>query len=178
MSAAVNDRSVVVWDPLLRVLHWTLAGSVAVAFLSAEEVMTLHIWAGLSALGVVATRIVWGLLGPRTARFGDFIPTPAEVVRHLRDLLRRRAERHGGHNPAAGAMAVALLLTVLATVLTGLLTWAGALGGEAGEEVHEALSNLLLVLIGLHVAGALLGSLAERQNLVRSMITGRKRVDD
>jgi len=166
-----------VWDPLLRVLHWSLAASIAVAFVSGEEAMTVHLWAGLAALGVVATRVIWGLIGPRTARFGEFVPTPTEVVQHVRDLLAGRVERHAGHSPLASVMVVAILLAVLAAVASGLLTIAGVGGGEAFEELHEVLANGLVALVGLHVAGVVFSSVAERQNLARAMLTGRKRVD-
>lgn len=169
--------TVKVWDPLVRFLHWGLAASVLVAYASGEEAMTLHYWAGLAALGMVATRIVWGLVGPRHARFADFVPTPGELVRYLGDLLAGRARHYSGHNPLGSVMILALLLTVLATVASGLASWTGLLGHEAGEELHELLANGILVLVALHVGGVLLASLLEKQNLVRAMVTGRKRIE-
>ncbi len=177
MARRTLTGSVVVWDPLLRILHWALAASIAVAFASAEASMAVHLWAGLGALGIVATRVVWGLIGPCHARFGDFIPTPWEAARYLADRLHGRGDEPAGHNPLGGLMVVALLLTVLATVATGLLGWGGALSGEVGEELHEGVAWVLAVLIGLHVGGVILSSLLERQNLIIAMITGRKRVD-
>ncbi|MEQ8967791.1 MAG: cytochrome b/b6 domain-containing protein [Azospirillaceae bacterium] len=175
-SAPTPDgRLARVWDPLLRVLHWGLAGSIAVAYVSGEDAMTVHLWAGLAALGVVATRVVWGLIGPRTARFGAFVPTPMEVVGHVRDMLSGRVERHAGHSPVASVMVIALMLTVLAAIASGLLTLGG---GEAFEELHEVLANAVVALVGLHVAGVIVSSIAERQNLARAMVTGHKKVDD
>jgi cytochrome b len=174
MSAQAHD-SVQVWDPLLRVLHWGLAASVLVAYASGEESILVHYWSGLAALGIVATRVAWGLLGPRHARFVNFLPTPAEVAGYLRDLLRGKARRYEGHNPLGSAMIVALLLTVLATVASGLASWSGLLGHELGEELHEVLANGILVLVALHLGGVILSSVLERQNLVRAMITGRKK---
>jgi cytochrome b len=171
-----NEHSVKVWDPLLRLLHWTLAGSIAVTFLTGEEALNMHIWAGLAALGVVATRIVWGLVGPRHARFGDFIPTPGEVVRHLRQMFGGQPAHYAGHNPAAGAMVIVLLLMVLGVVASGLLGLTGTGGGEFAEELHEGLAWALLLLIGLHVGGVIVSSLVEHQNLALGMLTGRKRV--
>ncbi len=175
MTATQQVReSVKVWDPLLRVLHWSLAGSVLVAFVTGDEAMAVHVWAGLVALGVVLTRVAWGVAGPRHARFADFVPTPGEALGHFRRLLRGAAVRHEGHNPAAGAMVIALLLMVLGVVASGLVAFDGN-GAEWGEELHEVLAWVLLGLIGLHVAGVVLSSLLEGQNLPLAMFTGRKK---
>jgi cytochrome b len=173
-SALTSTKLVKVWDPLLRVLHWVLAGSIALALVTGDEAMTVHLWAGLAALGVVVTRILWGLVGPRHARFGDFVPTPAEALRHLHQLVRGEPGHHAGHNPAAGAMVIALWLMVLAVVASGLATLGGS-GGELLEELHEGLAWTLLGLIGLHIGGVVVSSLVEGQNLARAMFTGRKK---
>jgi cytochrome b len=168
------NESTKVWDILVRTGHWTLAAGVIVALLTGDEAMTVHLWAGLAALGSVVVRIAWGLVGPRHARFGDFVPTPAEALRHLRDLARGRPGHYEGHNPAAGAMVVVIWLMVLAVGAAGL-AMLGGIGGEWLEEVHEVLAWTLLGLVGLHVAGVVVSSLAEHQNLVLAMLTGRKK---
>src|SRR5690606_37867046 len=119
--------------------------------------------------------------------------SPAAVLRHLADELRHRAARYLGHNPAGGAMIVALLVCLAVTAGSGLVLYAveegagplapllaGAIGHEAEEvweAVHELGANLTLLLVVLHVLGVLLSSLAHRENLVWSMITGRKRAE-
>lgn len=162
-----------VWDPLVRLFHWSLAGSVALAWLTAEEILSLHEVAGYAILGLLLVRSVWGLAGPPHARFSAFVTGPAAVARYLRDLARGRPARHLGHNPAGAAMIVALLSTLAGTVLTGVLMARGA--GEALEELHEGLATAVLVLVGLHVAGVLASSLLHGENLVAAMVTGRKR---
>lgn len=175
-SRAAGPREVAVWDPLVRVFHWSLVLSFAVAWLSAEEVRWLHVWAGYAAGGLIAFRLLWGLVGPRHARFARFVRRPAAVRRYLGDLLRGRETRHLGHNPAGGAMILALLASMAGLCLTGWLGTTDAFWGvDWVEGLHEALANLLLVLVGLHLGGVLLASLRHRENLVRAMVTGRKR---
>jgi cytochrome b len=169
-----DANAVKVWDPLVRLLHWGLATSITVAFLTGDEVMAVHLWAGLAAIAVIVTRLLWGFVGSRHARFSDFIPTPGEALAHLRGLLRADGGRHLGHNPAAGAMVIALWLGTLVVAATGLAGYAGP-GGELFEALHEGLAWGLLALIALHLVGVLVSSLAERQNLALSMLTGRKR---
>lgn len=188
-EAMERSATVRVWDPLVRVLHWALALAFTIAFLSGDELLGVHTLAGYAALAIVLVRLPWGLIGTRHARFTDFVRPPREALRYLRDLLRGRAARHLGHNPAGGLMIVALLVAIPLMALTGMATLAveegaGPLAGllatsphwlaEALEETHEVLANLLLVLVLLHIGGVLVESLLHRENLVRAMFTGNK----
>jgi cytochrome b len=161
-----------------------------VAFVTEDDLMPVHAWAGYIIGVLLLLRVVWGLFGPRHARFTDFVYRPAKVLAYLRDLLRFQARRYIGHSPAGGAMVIALLLGLVAVVLSGVLLYgvhdgAGPLAqlhGLAGrtlrrllEEAHELLANLVMALVIAHVAGVLLASFVHRENLVRAMITGRKR---
>jgi cytochrome b len=186
-----SDNGVVVWDPLVRVFHWSLVTSFVVAYLSGEgEVLGLHAWSGYLIGGLILFRLLWGMVGPRYARFADFVCTPATILAYGRDLLRGKARRYLGHNPLGGAMVIALLLMLALATVTGVALYgaaeasgpfAGLMHGtsdwisEALKEVHEFFSNITLVLVALHIGGVLVSSLLHRENLVRAMITGRKR---
>ena len=110
-----------VWDPLLRLFHWSLVASIAIAWLTGEDGEALHEWAGYAALGLIAFRLVWGVIGPRYARFTQFIRGPKEVITYTKDMLNKREKRYIGHNPLGAAMVVALLATTAATGFTGWL---------------------------------------------------------
>lgn len=184
-----NDRSsrVYVWDPFVRLFHWALVVAFTVAYLTEDDFLKVHVWAGYVVGGLVVARIVWGFVGPAHARFADFIYSPAETLRYVRDLLLLRAERHLGHSPGGGAMVLLLLVLLAATVTTGLVVYggeqqAGPLAGlftkdtgESVEEVHELLANITLALILVHIAAVVLASFVLRENLVRAMVTGYKR---
>ncbi|GAB4223683.1 MAG: cytochrome b/b6 domain-containing protein [Kiloniellaceae bacterium] len=175
-KAPGGEASIRVWDPLVRIFHWSLVASFAVAWISADEWDDLHIWAGYAAAGLIAFRLVWGLVGPRYARFSQFLRAPGTVAAYLKDLAGGRERRYLGHNPAGAAMILALLVGLAALCLTGWMYTLDMFWGEEWvEEAHEALANLLLVLVALHLAGVVLASLKHHENLVRAMITGRKR---
>lgn len=170
------NGTVRVWDPLVRIGHWGLAAAVAIAWLTGDEWQAVHEAAGYVATGVVAFRILWGFVGSRHARFSDFVRGPSAVVAYAGDVIRGRVRRYLGHNPAGAVMILALIGTVLALGLSGWLATTDRFwGAEWLEESHEALANLLLVLIALHVGGVVFGSLHDGENLVRAMVTGRKR---
>jgi cytochrome b len=185
-----NQQMIKVWDPLVRLFHWCLVGAFSVAWLTEDEWMALHANAGYLILALLLFRLVWGLMGTRYARFSDFVTSPSKVFAYLSDLLRFRAERTIGHNPAGGAMIVALLITLLLTSLSGLIAY-GATGSgplaellfsDAGygsdffEEVHEFFAHFTLLLVVVHLLGVGFGSLVHGENLVRAMFTGKKRV--
>jgi cytochrome b len=171
--------SIRVWDPLVRLFHWGLAVSFAIAWLTAEAWEDLHYWAGYAAAALIAFRLAWGLLGPRYARFRQFIRSPGVSTRYLTAILRGREPRYVGHNPAGGLMILALLGVLSVTAFTGwMYTTEAYWGAEWVEELHEGAASLMLILVLLHVAGVVVAGLRHRENLVRAMITGRKRAPE
>jgi cytochrome b len=176
LDATVDaGRTIRVWDPLVRLFHWSLVISFFGAYLLGEDGGWLHQALGYAALGLVAFRLVWGLIGSRYARFSEFIPSPTRLGGYIRDVLARKEARYLGHNPAGAVMIVALLLAVIGTGASGwLMTTDAYWQSEWVEEIHEALAGGTLALVGLHVAGVIFSSLRHRENLVRAMISGRK----
>ncbi|MXN63620.1 cytochrome B [Stappia sp. GBMRC 2046] len=175
-SADASSGTVRVWDPLVRIFHWALAATFAIAWLTGDELKTLHEATGYAIAGLLGVRIVWGIVGTKYARFSDFIYRPSAVAGYLADTARLKAKRYIGHNPAGGAMVVALIVTIGGICATGIMMTTDAYWGvEWVEEVHEALANFALLLVGLHLAGVAVASFEHRENLVRAMVTGRKR---
>ena len=169
--------SVRVWDPFVRAFHWFLvAGFAANYFELVREGKLAHQVIGYVVLGLVAARILWGFFGPRHARFVDYVVHPLAALRYLGQTFAHRGERHLGHNPAGGAMVLALLTV---TILVGATGWLSTtdwfFGSDFMEETHEILANLMLALAGLHILGVIHASWRHRENLVLSMVTGRKR---
>ncbi|MDQ2779333.1 MAG: cytochrome b/b6 domain-containing protein [Pseudomonadota bacterium] len=171
--------TVVVWDRTVRLLHWSLLASVVAAGLSTLawfiDYGSWHQPAGYVALAAVLLRLVWGCIGSRHARWRGFVRSPQATWRYLQRLCRRREPRYLGHNPLGAWMVLALIACLLGLALTGWLhTTDRYWGDETVESVHIGLSWSLLALAVLHVAGVVFTGLRHHENLVRSMITGRK----
>jgi|SRR5678815_1693557 cytochrome b len=171
----MEKSKVLVWDVPTRVSHWLLAGSFAGAFLTAESerYRDVHVMLGYTVLGLVAFRLVWGLIGTRYARFWSFAYGPNSVLTYLKSLLTRSPQHHLGHNPAGSWAVYALLVLSLLAGASGYATY-NDIGGHGMEDVHEALANALLGVVFIHVTGVLVSSVLHRENLVRSMLTGYK----
>ena len=82
-----STEGVRVWDPLVRLLHWLVVLCCLGAFVF-ERPRALHETLGLVVAGAVALRVIWGLIGPRHARFADFVTGPAALSGYLRALVR------------------------------------------------------------------------------------------
>ena len=176
MTDAEASRGTKVWDVFVRVFHWSQAVVIGAAWVTADGPKWPHEALGYGLAALVAARIVWGLVGTRHARFADFVRGPSAVLAYLSDLRHGRERRYLGHNPAGGAMIVALLAVTAGTILTGWLQTTDRFwGSSVMEEIHEAGAILILVLVGLHVCGVAFESVRHRENLVLAMITGRKR---
>lgn len=173
---ATRPAEVRVWDPLVRIFHWSLVAAFVASWVSAEDSERLHVLIGYGVVGLVAFRLAWGVVGPRHARFADFVYRPSRVLAYLRDTAALRARRYIGHNPAGGAMVVALLATLAVVCATGYMMTTNAFWGTAWvEDAHEIAASLALVLVALHIVGVAVASWEHRENLVKAMITGRKR---
>ncbi len=160
----------------MRVFHWLLVLSFAGAYLTSESDgwRWLHISLGYTVAGLLLFRLVWGVVGTRHARFASFLRGPRAVLAYLRGLTRGHAPDVVGHNPAGAAVIAALLLLGLAVTGSGWATY-HEVGGEWLEEVHELAANLMVLLVGVHLAGVLVSSWLHRENLVRAMVSGYKR---
>ena len=165
-----------VWDPLVRILHWTLAVGVIVAYATGDHGGAWHERIGYVALAAAVLRIGWGFAGSRHARFGDFVPRFSGLALYIRQLMRLREPRYVGHNPLGGVWIVAMLALVLAAGASG---WALSMLGEHNhhwlEELHEGIAGTLLAAAAIHVAGVVWESVRHGENLARAMVTGRKR---
>jgi cytochrome b len=171
-----RTEQVRVWDLLVRVLHWSLVGSVAGAWITSELGRRWHEPIGWFMVCVIVLRLSWGFAGRGYARFARFVCGPRAALAYASQVARGDAPRYLGHNPFGAWMIVALLLTVSAIALTGwLLDTDMFFGSEAMEDLHEDLSQGLLALVALHVLGVLFTSRRQAENLVRAMVTGRKR---
>jgi cytochrome b len=179
-----------VWDLPVRVIHWSLLAAVAGAWASREiegDWFRVHTWCGYAVLVLSATRLVWGFVGTRHARFAAFVRGPAAVFRYARNLFTRQPDSAtAGHNPLGGLMVLALLAMLLAQAITGLfandqIMETGPLFGYVTAALsdrlttfHKQLFDLLLAAVALHVVAALAYLFLKHDNLILPMITGRK----
>ncbi|RCS28993.1 cytochrome B [Rhodanobacter denitrificans] len=167
--------TVKVWDPLVRVFHWSLAGLFLANFFTDDGELA-HRGIGYALLALLAVRFAWGWVGTPHARFSDWVPGPRRVRDYLRERLAGRSRRQLGHNPAAAVMILALLAGVLLVGVTGWLQTTDALFGAGWlEDLHEALAYGVLALVGVHVLAAVGESVHYGENLVAAMVHGRKR---
>lgn len=179
-----------VWDIPLRFFHWLLVAAFFVAYVSEDDFLTLHIWAGYLIIALLIFRLVWGFIGNEYAQFKNFLCSPATSFDYFKALLAKKSPRYIGHNPAGSAMVVLLLISILLTTFTGLCEYAadqnaGSLAAiisaeheKLWKEVHEFFANFSVFLVFLHIAGVIFESILHKENLARAMVTGQKRKED
>ncbi|HEY6241468.1 MAG TPA: cytochrome b/b6 domain-containing protein [Burkholderiales bacterium] len=169
-----------VWDPFVRVAHWCLAACVLTAWITGDLKLKSaerpHEWLGYAVLVLVALRFVWGWIGPRYARFGQFIAGPSRTLSYAKALLRGDEPRYLGHNPLGGCMIVALLVTAALASLSGWLSVTDRFWGvDWVQDAHRVFGDGVMVLAVVHVAGVVTTSLRQGENLVAAMWNGVKR---
>lgn len=178
-----------VWDPLVRLSHWSFVVLIPAMWWTAENSeWGWHKRLGLVLLGVLALRLVWGFIGPRTARFGDFLRAPGTVIAYFRGRLGGEGQ-WVGHNPAGGYSTLALLLVMLAQVSMGLFAGdpfdgmtgplrplVGVMTADTITEVHETFFWVVVGFIALHGAAIVWYEAVKRHRLVGAMVTGRRAV--
>lgn len=175
-DAGKAGQPVKVWDPVVRILHWTMALGVIANLTLLRENKDLHNIVGYVVLGALTARILWGFIGTRHAQFSDFVPRPATLMGYLKAMLARREPRYIGHNPAGSVMMIGLLVLL---AMLGISGWMMSLDRYWGvpwvETLHETIANIVMVAAILHVVAAIFESLRHHENLPWSMITGYKR---
>lgn len=164
-----------VWDRFVRLFHWSLLCCVVLNQFVLEAGEIAHTWTGYMASALVLSRVVWGFIGSRHARFSDFFPTPGRLGRHFSALRKGLHPQYVGHNPLGALMILVLMATVLALGITGWMQTTDTYFGEEWlMELHQWLANGLLVAAGMHGVAAIVMGRMERVNLVRAMVTGVK----
>jgi cytochrome b len=173
-TSAAPVPKVLIWDAPVRVFHWLMVLSFAGAYLTAESERwrLMHVTLGYTMAGLVAFRLLWGLIGTRHARFSSFVQGPGAIARYLRSLVRGRPEHHSGHNPAGALAIVALLTMTLLVAATGWATYNEVVAWS--EDLHEGVASVMLAIVGVHVLAVVLASWLHRSNLIGAMVTGRR----
>lgn len=170
-------RVVRVWDPLVRLIHWSLATVIVVNGVVTDAEGDLHETLGYVALGLVGLRLLWGLIGPRHARLLAFPPAPARAIRHLRAILAGDRTVHLSHNPLGALMVWNIWASVGIIAATGIMMGTRRFFGVGWvESVHEAMFNWLMISVLLHIGGVIFDTVRSGVPLVRAMIDGKKRI--
>jgi cytochrome b len=173
----MSRETLQLWDPLVRLCHWSLAGAFVANYWFTEAGDDWHRWLGYYAVAWLAVRLVWGFTGPNAARWADFWPTPARLRAHCSALRHGRPYHRLGHSPLGALVMVLMMLAMLGLGVTGFLMeevdyfW----GEDLPLQIHELFADALLALVCMHLLAALVESLRLRENLPLSMITGRRR---
>lgn len=172
-----STTSVPVWDIWVRITHWAVALGIFANLLITEAGSDIHEYVGYAVAALVVSRLIWGFVGTRYARFTDFFPTPSRIKAHIDDLTQHRYQGHLGHNPFGALMMFGLWAVILGLGITGYLQTTDQFwGDDTIQELHEILANSMYVLVPIHVISAIMMGRLQKQNLVRSMITGKKDV--
>lgn len=183
-------RRVRIWDPALRAFHWLLAVLVIANWLLGKfgpNIMTLHFWLGYSIVALLAFRLIWGIIGPESARFSSLFHHPRSVTGYLRDMVKREPSHWPGHNPLGALAVIAMLLVLIWQVGTGLIADpddfvnVGPLADKVGSDVatkadawHALGADLILIFVLMHIAAILFYRIWKNEDLIRPMLTGWK----
>lgn len=183
----MSERSVVVWDGWVRLVHWAIAVLLVVSYATARlHWMDWHMRSGYAVLTLVLFRLAWGFVGSESARFRHFLRSPVEALRHLRHLRRREPDAEAGHNAAGGWMVLVLLGLLATQAVTGLFTYDqiftyGPLARQVSEgwrdwlsSVHILNFNFILAAVALHILAIVAYRAVKGHRLVAAMVSGRK----
>ena len=188
----INQEQVKVWDLPVRLFHWCLVLGFVLAYLTAEaHILDVHVLIGYGLIGLLVFRVFWGFAGNHYARFKSFLFSPQETLTYVSALRSGHPAHYYGHNPAGALMVFGLLAILLAILASGLVTlgvidYEGPLAFLANEvtddtsyffrHAHDFFVDVALLMIPLHLLGVVAGSLQHKENLVKAMVTGMKKV--
>jgi cytochrome b len=177
ITSADQPGEIRVWDPVVRIFHWTVVAGCVLNLFVLDDGGDAHELVGYAVAAALTVRVAWGFVGSTYARFSQFVPSPRRLSAYLGALSRGREPRTLGHNPAGAVMMLVLMALLAGVSVSGTMMGMDAFWGEDWvEDLHETLAEAILPLAGLHAAAAIFESWRHRENLVWSMMTGRKRI--
>lgn len=156
-ETSLAPNKFMVWDPLVRIFHWSLVTTFTIAYLTGDEESQVHVYAGYTVIGLVLFRLLWGFIGTRHARFKDFMYRPATVFSYAKEVLTGKPKRYLGHNPLAGIMILLLLGSLLTTGITGYLL----LGADAKHNQPAVTASASAPVPGKSASGIIAPVLAD-----------------
>lgn len=193
-GASAGPARVRAWDAPTRLFHWTLVVLIALAYVSRKVNPDLiwHMRIGYAILILITFRLLWGIVGSSTARFGAFAYAPWTALRYGVDFALRRPRHFLGHNPLGGTMVFVMLALIAAQAISGLFSYddhtdldGGPLAAKLAEATmalvtrwHVWMFDILLIVIALHILAVFAYAIWKREDLVRPMVTGSKRRTD
>ncbi|MEO1067062.1 MAG: cytochrome b/b6 domain-containing protein [Pseudomonadota bacterium] len=180
-----------VWDIPTRLFHWALATTVLAGWYFGEfrtfTTIEWHFYLGYATIGLLVFRILWGFVGPVSARFSTIFASLKHLIPYMRKIARREPSGVAGHNPLGGLSVLALLAVLTVQTTTGLFAEddaffaSGPLSSHArsdwvlwANQIHHQSSRILLILVGLHLCAILFYHVWKRENLIGPMVTGWK----
>lgn len=178
-----------VWDGFVRVFHWSLVLLFTFSVVTGKvggEWIVWHMRSGYAILALVTFRLIWGFIGGEYARYVSFLTGPVRAMKFAKGLLGKTHEQVIGHNPVGGWMVLILLILLATQAGLGLfsndeIATTGPLARYVSDETsltlmsrHRSIGNVLLVLVGLHVAAVLFHLFVKKENLIFAMFSGKK----
>ncbi len=185
-------KTIFVWDIPVRLFHWSLATSIAMLFITAQiggNAMEWHKKIGYFVIGLILFRVVWGFVGSYHARFKNFVRTPTTVIAYAKNLFKKESPHYVGHNPMGALSVLALIAAVGFQTATGLfsnddimlegpyVSMVSKAFSDQMTRLHQLNSNVILVLIGLHLSAIVFYAVFKKEQLIEAMLTGKKEVN-
>ena len=179
-----------IWDLPLRIFHWSFAITILASWYTSEqdgEMVELHMQLGFVALALIAFRILWGVIGPKHARFSQFIPSPKTLISYLHPAKENK--KAPGHNPLGALMVVMMIVLISLQAISGLFInddifssgpYYGSIGNDLEKVmafIHHNTFDFMIAAIALHIGAITYYWRIKKQNLVLPMITGKKADD-
>ncbi len=178
-----------VWDGFVRVFHWSLVLLFAISVASGKvggEWIVWHMRSGYAILALVTFRLIWGFVGGEYARYVSFLTGPIRAMKFAKGLLGKTQQHVIGHNPVGGWMVIVLLLLLATQAVLGMfsndeIATTGPLARYVSDETsitlmgrHRTIGNILLALVGIHIAAVLFHVIGKKEGLIRAMFSGKK----
>ncbi len=172
----MTSQKILLWDPLVRLFHWSIAGAFVANYWLNETGEKWHEWIGYFAVAFVFFRFAWGFIGQGAARWSDFFPTYTRLKQHCNALIHREPYHRLGHSPLGAVVMILMMVFILILGVSGFMMeeidyfW----GEDWLQDFHSWSAHALLGLIVVHILAALFESYRLKENLPLSMITGKR----
>jgi cytochrome b len=180
-----KDNKVKVWDLSLRLFHFVLIFLIIGSYISAKlDMLNIHQYFGVSLLGLISFRILWGFIGTNYSRFASFnISIKGALAQFSKQNQNKSIRTPLGSFSTLSFIFVLLVLSISGLFSSDDILYDAPLAYLAPKyvyfwtDIHNLFHFILYFLVGIHILAITYYQVFKKHKIIERMVDGYTRIN-